>query len=346
MPQLAVRTRSGRVESLHDGYICVSDPDRNIVYSIGSPDISCFLRSAGKPIYAVALVDSGAMEKFGLTFRDLAMFCSSHQGRAYQRRIILSILKKIGCTERDLDCGHKYPEDREVRDALIMLCKRPTPIFSNCSGKHTGFLALCKYYGYPVKGYVRPEHPVNLLMLKTMTRLLECDESRIITGTDGCSLPTYMLTIRDIAWLYARLACGHGSGHTYDDCLGIIRDAIIQYPDVFRGKGTFCTELIRHTKGRVIGKLGAEGLYCMAIPEKQLGVCIKMSDGHPWSSFAVAARVLEELEVLDADTFRKLEKWTLPHIQNDKGEDVGYIHPVFSLLEQKTGEYEPGCIYP
>jgi L-asparaginase II len=154
-----------------------------------------------------------------------------------------------------------------------------------------------------------------------------------------------MLTLSQTAWLYARLAHGQGSGK-YGHCFSVIKDAIIQNPDVFRGKGTFCTDLIRHTNGKAIGKIGAEGLYCIAIPEKKLGVCIKMSDGHPWSSYAVAVRVLEDLEVLDARTVKKLEKWALPVIQSDKGEDVGYIHPVFSLTEGKTGKYEPGSLYP
>jgi L-asparaginase II len=143
MPQLAVRTRSGRVESLHDGYVCVADSDKNILYSIGNPNASCFLRSTGKPFYAAALVDSGAMSKFNITLKELAITCSSHEGRAFQRRIILSILKKIGLSERYLDCGNVYPENQQVHDALVMLCKRPTPIFSNCSGKHAGFPPTC-----------------------------------------------------------------------------------------------------------------------------------------------------------------------------------------------------------
>lgn len=139
MPQLAVRTRSGRVESLHDGYICVTDSDNNVIYSIGDPNAGVFLRSSGKPIYAVAYVNSGLIERYNISLKELAIMCSSHQGQAFHRKIILSILKKIGLTEKDLDCGHKYPESQKVHDALVMLCKRPDPIFSNCSGKHAGF---------------------------------------------------------------------------------------------------------------------------------------------------------------------------------------------------------------
>ena len=346
MPQLAVRTRSGRVESLHDGYICVADSDNNIIYSIGDPNAGIYLRSSGKPIYAVAYVNSGLIEKYNISLKELAIMCSSHQGQAFHRKIILSILHKIGLTEKDLDCGHKYPESQKVHDALVMLCKRPDPIFSNCSGKHSGFLALCQFYNYPVKNYTKPEHPVNQLINKTMAELLECNENEVIYGKDGCTLPTYFLTMQQAAWLYARLAHGYEGNRKYKDCFGLIQSAMLKYPRVIRGSGTFCTDLINYSGGRVIGKIGAEGVYCISIPEKRLGVSIKMSDGHPWSSFPVAVRILEELEILDAQTVKKLEKWALPAVKDDKGNTVGYIHPTFSLIENKYSKYKPGDLYP
>ena len=260
MPQLAVRTRSGRIESLHDGYICVTDSDNNIIYSIGDPNAGIFLRSAGKPVYAVAYVHSGLIERYNITLKELAIMCSSHEGQAYHRRIILSILKKIGITEKELDCGYKYPESQKVHDALVMLCKRPDPIFSNCSGKHTGFLALCQFYNYPIKNYTKPEHPVNLLMRKTMAELLECNENEVITGKDGCTLPTYLLTMQQTAWLYARLAHGYEGDSKYKNCFGLIKSAMVEYPRVIRGSNTFCTDLINYSNGRAIGKIGAEDL--------------------------------------------------------------------------------------
>jgi len=346
MPQLAVRTRSGRVESLHDGYICVTDSDNNIIYSIGDPNAGIFLRSSGKPIYAVAYVNSGLIERYNITLKELAIMCSSHEGQAFHRRIILSILKKIGLSEKDLDCGHKYPESEKVHDALVMLCKRPGPIFSNCSGKHAAFLALCQFYNYPIKNYTNPDHSVHNIIRKTMAELLECDENEIITGKDGCSLPTYFLTMQQAAWLYARLAHGYEGKGKYKDCFGLIQKAMAEYPEVIRGSDTFCTDLIDYSNGRAIGKIGAEGIYCIAIPEKRLGVSIKMFDGHPWSSYPVAVRVLEELEILDAATVKKLEKWALPAVRDDKGNIVGYIHPTFSLTENKCSSYKPGDIYP
>lgn len=346
MPQLAIRTRSGRVESLYAGYVCVTDADNNIVYSIGNPQSRIFLRSSGKPIYAVVLANSGALEKYNISLKEFAITCSSHEGQAFHRKTILSILKKIGLSENDLDCGHKYPESQKVHDALIMMCKRPTPLFSNCSGKHAGFLTLCQYFNYPIKDYVNADHPVNILIRKTMAELLEYEENEIVIGTDGCTLPTYLLSLQEASWLYARIARGRKGEDKYSKAFGLIQEAMVAYPRIIRGDDTFCTDLAKQTGGRAIGKIGAEGVYCISIPEKQLGICIKMLDGHPWSSYPVAVRILEELEILDSEDVKKLKKWALPCVKNDKGGTVGYIHPVYSLTNSNEGHYEPGDFYP
>lgn len=345
MPQLAVRTRSGRVESVHDGYICVTDSDKKLVHSIGSPDAAIFMRSAGKPLIAVTFVRSGALEKFDISLKELAVMCSSHEGQAFHRRAILSILKKIGLSEKELECGRKYPESEQVHDALVKLGKRPTPIFSNCSGKHAGMLALCRVYDFPIKGYTDPGHPLQQLVKRTMAELLECDEKDVITGTDGCTLPTYLLTLRQASWLYARLGDGYEDAG-FGKCFGLIKKAMMTYPRYIHGDDTFGTDLAVCSGGKVIGKLGAEGGFCMAIPGKRLGVCLKLSDGHPWASFPVAVSVLEQLGILDGNEVKRLSKWSMPEVVDDKGNTVGYIHPTFNILENHTSEYRPGDIYP
>lgn len=346
MPQLVVRTRSGRVESIHHGYICITDSDGKIVYSIGNPQARIFLRSSGKPIIANALVNSGAIEKFNLSLKELAVIVSSHDGTAYHRRIVKSILNKIGVSEKYLECGRKYPESPKVKKALMMLNIRPGPIFSNCSGKHAGVLALCKYYGYPVEGYTNPAHPVQQLIRSTIADILNLGTENIIVGMDGCTMPTYNLSLYQVSYLYSLLAHGKQHKGKYSDSFEIIKNAMTRYPKAVKGKGTFCTDLIYYSEGRAVGKIGAKGIYCIAIPERKLGVCIKMFDGHPRTSYPVVVRVLEELGILDAETVRKLDQWTFPKVRNDKGDTVGYLHTSFSLLNNETGSFELGDNYP
>lgn len=346
MPQLVIRTRSGRVESFHDGYICVADSDKNVIGSIGNSQASIYLRSSGKPFLAVAFVHSGAINKFDITLKELAVICSSHSGQAFHRKTILSVLHKIGLSEKYLECGREYPLNEQVKNALIKLGKRPTPIFSNCAGIHTGILALCQTLGVPPEDYTSPDHPVQYLLKKTMAELLECDVGEVTTGADGCTLPTCLLTIQQTACLYAQLAAGNEGTGSYAGCLGLIQKAMLSYPKIISGEGTFCQALIHETKGGVIGKIGNEGIYCLAAPQKHLGICIKISDGHPWASFTTAIHVLEELGLLDASSVRKLDQWAIPAIKDKKGTVVGYLHPTFSLIQKRASHYEPGDIYP
>jgi L-asparaginase II len=358
MPQLVIRTRSGRVESTHDGYICVTDSNNKVRYSIGNPEARIFLRSSGKPIYAVVFANSGIIEKFNITLKEFAVICSSHDGQAFHRKIISSVLKKAGLSEKDLECGHKYPDNIKVRNALIKLRARPSYIFSNCSGKHAGLLALCRYYGFPVKDYHKPEHPIQQLIRRTMAELLECDEDELITGRDGCSMPTYNLSLKQAAYLYALLAHGYNGRGKYSHCFGLIQKAMKTYPLVIKGKNTFCTDLNIYTEGRVIGKIGAEGIYCLSIPEQKLGVCIKISDGNPWASYPASVEVLRELGVMDEYALKKLKKWAFPEVKDDKGQAAGHLYPVFNLFRNKGGKnsepfsafrnnkiYEPGDLF-
>jgi L-asparaginase II len=304
------------------------------------------MRSSIKPLLAVAFVRSGAMEKYNISLKELSIVCSSHAGQAFHRRIVRSILKKVGLSERDLDCGHKYPENENAKNAIIKLGKRPDPIFSCCSGKHASMLALCRYYDFPTDGYIKPDHPVQQLMRNTMAEILECEFSDIIIGMDGCSIPTYLLTMHQAAYAYSLLAHGYEGKTKLKDYFGLIQKAMVTYPRNINGDDTFCTDITHHTKGRVIGKLGAEGVYMLAVPEKRIGISIKMSDGHPWSSYPVAVRILEELEMLDEKTVKKLDKWALPQVLNDKGDVVGYLHPTFSILTKEVTNFKPGDLYP
>ena len=152
------------------------------------------------------------------------------------------------------------------------------------------------------------------------------------------ALPAFISLRASCPWLWAqgelqRQLRHHTGSH----------DSIPQYDT---GQGTFDSDLVFFSQGRAIGKKGAEGIYCLAIPEKRLGVCIKMLDGHPWSGYPVAVRILQELDIIDDWVVKKLEKWALPEVKDDKGNVVGYLHPVFSIVNNETGSFEPGDTFP
>jgi L-asparaginase II len=341
MYPLVVLTRTNRVESVHKGYICVTDSQKNIKYSLGDPYTKMYFRSSAKPIQAVALASSGAMEKFNITLKELAIICSSHSGEDFHREAVSSILNKVGLSEESLSCGTANPYNQDMINQLIKKGEHPSQLYNCCSGKHAGMLALCKYHSFPVKDYTEPDHPVQQLILKIFAELLDCSKDDIITGVDGCSTPTFMITLHQAAYLYSLLAQGLSSTGKYNRAFGLIQKAMISFPRLVNGDKEFCTDLITHSDGKVIGKVGAEGIYCVAIPEKQLGICIKISDGNERGVYPVTTHILSQLEVLNDQVMEKLRMWAYPPVKNHKGKIVGYTVPVFDI-NQKSSAFEIG----
>lgn len=336
MQPLAILTRSSRVESIHRGYFCITDPQKNIVYSIGNPDTKVYLRSSAKPIQAVAFVSSGAMDKFNISLEELGIICSSHSGEDFHREAVSSILSKIGLSEENLSCGVANPYNQEMINELIKKGERPSQLYNCCSGKHAGMLALCRYNNFPVEGYTEPEHPVQQLILKTIAELLECATNDVTLGIDGCGIPTFMVTLHQASYLYSLLAHGYNGIGKYKDAFGLIQKAMTSYPRMINGDKEFCTDLITLSEGKVIGKVGAEGIYCVSIPEMQLGICIKISDGNERGVYPVTTHILSELGVLNKQAMDKLKVWAYPPVKNHKGLVVGYTIPVFSIRNKEN----------
>lgn len=330
MKPLVALNRSGFIESIHMGLICISDTQNNVIANIGAPDTRIYLRSAAKPFQAIALVESGALERFGLANEELALICASHSGQDFHRMAVQRILEKIDLDESFLECGGAPPYNQQVRESLIKKGERPAPIYNCCSGKHAGMLALARFYNYPLRDYTKPHHPVQRHILEVIAQLLNCRVEDIRYGHDGCTIPTYQAAIRQGAHLFALLGnCPREN--KYYQALAKIKEAILEFPAMLNGEGEFCTELIRATTGRVIGKIGAGGIYGLAVPEKNLGVMIKIADGNEKAVYPAAAHVLKELGIADEKTLDRLTPWACPPVKDHKGEVVGSTFAVFNL---------------
>ncbi len=81
LPPLHVEvTRGNRVESRHSVDAVIADASGNLVRVHGEAERPVFPRSAIKALQALALVESGAADRFGLEPRHIALACASHNG--------------------------------------------------------------------------------------------------------------------------------------------------------------------------------------------------------------------------------------------------------------------------
>jgi L-asparaginase II len=343
MTQLTVLTRSLYVESIHKGSICIINSKNEVLKNLGDIETKFYFRSSAKPFQALPVIMSGADEAFGINAEEIAIMCASHSGEDFHRAASDSILKKIGLTEKELSCGFANPYNKDVRRQLIQQSERPSQLYNCCSGKHAGMLAVCKKLGFPVENYVHPEHPVQKLIINNIAILLGKRPEDIAIGCDNCSVPSYIVTMREAAYLYAQLAEGKSGGTEYSETLEIIGNAMIEYPHMISGTNEFCTDLIRECGGNVIGKVGAEGVYCMALKGRGIGIAIRAEDGNERALYPAVVEVLRQLGVVTIEEMKSLSKWAYPPVKNHKGQIVGHSMPVFNLdnkfdMNVNTGE--------
>ena len=297
--------RGSVVESRHQVHVAVVDAAGKLVASAGDPDYVTFWRSAAKPFQAQPLVEDGVVERFGLRREDLALACASHSSAPEQVGLVREFLQRIGCTERDLMCGPHRPLSDAVAKDYETRGVRLTAVYSNCSGKHTGMLALAKQHGWPTEFYARAEHPVQQRCLKSVAVYTDVPAGEIGVAVDGCGVACFALPLRNMALAYTRLD-------------GPILEAMTLHPELIAGPARPCTEMMRGHPGRVVTKVGAEGVYSALLVREGLGVTVKVVDGHSLASALAIAAVLGELGLRpqSASLLRK-------PITNSRGETVG-----------------------
>ena len=322
-------TRGPVVESRHEGIAAVVKADGTVVDSWGDIDAAILPRSANKPIQAMAFVESGAVERFGLGNEHIALACASHSGEPRHVETVRAWLKKVGLSEADLECGTHAPRLQTRIEALAREGVLPTAAYNNCSGKHSGFLTTAVTYGEPTQGYIKYDHPVQQRLREVMSDLCGLDANAFPHGTDGCGIPTLATPLKRLAQAMAAMADPSGLSSKRAEAAQRIRAAMNAEPFMVAGSGRFCTRINEAAPGVIQVKTGAEGVFCGMLPTLGLGVAIKMWDGAGRASEIAMATLLHHLGVLPAE---QREEALYPPVKNVVGLLVGEMRPAKSWL--------------
>ena len=292
MPTTSFRiesTRGDLVESVHAVSLAVTDAAGALVASAGDPGLVTFWRSAAKPFQALPMVADGAADAFGLGADAIALACASHSSEPEQVDLARRMLAAIGCNEGDLACGPHPPLSTAIHEQALRSGTPLTPAWSNCSGKHSSMLALARHHGWPTAGYERAGHPAQDRILDEVSRWTGVAPASIALGVDGCTTVCFAMPLRAMATAYARF------GVSGEPAATRVRQAMQTHPELVGGTGRLCTDLMRETEGRVIAKIGAEGVYSAAWPELGLGLTLKVADGEMRSAQVALLGVLARL---------------------------------------------------
>lgn len=326
-------TRGPLTECLHRGHIAVTGPDGAVLHSAGDPHAFIFARSSMKPIQAMPVLESGAAEHFGLTEEEIAILCASHNGEPQHTETVDRMLGKLGLVRQCLLCGAHVPYDAEAARLLAEAGVAPTELHNNCSGKHAGMLALALRLEADTSHYNQPGHPVQAMMLRTVSQLSGWEENRIQLGIDGCGVPVFGLPLNRLAAAYASLGRLAEAGGTdpRSKAAAALAAALRHHPFMLAGTGRYDTRLIEITGGRLLGKMGAEGVFALTVPHLGLGLALKIEDGSQRAIYPAVTEALLQLGWLTAAEGDALAEFHQPVLRNWMGIPVGSIKPVFNL---------------
>lgn len=327
---LAVATRGGIVEAVHYGSVAVSDKEGKLLWHCGDAEGVIFPRSSLKPFQAMPLMAHPEVGRFAFTPREVALLCSSHSGEPRHAETIVTMLEKIGCDKRNLLCGVHPPLYFEAMDIRPRAEDIYTVVHHNCSGKHTGMLALAKLTGAPLENYIDIDHPVQVAIREAVADFSGIPAQRLVVGIDGCSAPNFALPLKALARAFARLG-GMSDSERYGDAPRTIAEAMTAHPEMVSGLKRMDLALAHTGRGDWIAKSGAEAVHAIAVRSRGLGIAIKVADGAVRAVHAVIVEVLRQLGLIEQLADTPLETYSRPALANWRGVPTGEVQPVFEL---------------
>ncbi len=325
-------TRSGLVESRHYGHIAVVDDNGRILYYAGNPYITTYTRSSAKPVQTLEVILSKTSERYKFSENEIAIMCASHYGEEIHRKTVQSILNKIGLDKSNLKCGIIPPLDESIAYNTAYNNIKFDQLHHDCSGKHAGMLAVCTHKGYDINTYKNLGHPLQKSIKEHVKYIYNISDNDMVIGVDGCDVPLYGMPLYKMAHGFARFTNPDKLNSEYQRAVKQIFNSMNAYPEMIAGSNGFCTELIKNSHGKLIGKLGAEGIYCIGIKDRRIGIALMIEDGsitRPISTTAI--KILEDLQLIDKDEIKALHKFKIRNNLNSVNRKVGEVKGIFKL---------------
>lgn len=313
-----IQTRGGCVEAIHPSSAVVVHAGR--VELLVGDDRETTFRSAAKPFQLAVSLES--LDDPEVTPEELAIGAASHSAEPAHVARVEALLARFGLDATALRCGAHPPVHVPSAEAILRAGGRFTDLHNNCSGKHTFMLAACAHRGWD-RDYLPPEHP---LQRRNRAMLTEWMSHEPGTAVDGCGVPTFFQPLTAVArawWRVARAMRDLEDGITADPWtrrLGRVGLAMARHPELTSGTGRLDLDVVTASREVMAVKIGAMGLFCIAIPRRDTAVALKVHSG---VSEALPALVAWALARVATDTWAEPAAWSLRAVRNVVGREVG-----------------------
>jgi L-asparaginase II len=183
-------------------------------------------------------------------------------------------------------------------------------------------MALAHHKGWPTRGYERREHHVQRGILHEIALWTDVPCGKITQAVDGCGVVVFGMTLERMARAYSRFSVAAARGEEYPRR---VVEAMGKHPFLVGGTDRIDSALIYETKGRVVSKVGAEGVHCALLTDRGIGIAIKVEDGAQRAQVPALLRLLQELDALPDPLPPKLAEWMHKPVKNTRGECVGKV---------------------
>ena len=312
-------TRSNFTESVHHGVAVLINSNGEILEEWGNSNLLIYPRSALKPIQSLNLYKDGVAESLNLSDNLIALTTASHHAEDIHQKMIINWLKKMHLKESHLSCGPSWPWNIKDQFKAHRKYKIKRKIFHNCSGKHCGHLAVCKYKKLPIKNYQNKDHPIQKDLIKLIEDLSEYKIKNV--GVDGCTLPNPLIPLKKFAFAAAQLA-DYKKLNDHSAIAKRIFDSCVKFPEIAGGSKSINSILTKLSNGKAFVKNGAEGVFVAIIPEKKSALAVKITDGAARAAETAIAGLLSELKIINNEKIEKIKK---NPIKNSAGQIIGSI---------------------
>lgn len=317
-----VVTRGDAIESMHRVHAAVVDARGRLIGSARDAGMVTYWRSCAKPFQVMPLLRSGGFDRLKWGDDQLALACASHGGEPEHVAIAAAMLDSMGLEEGDLACGPHEPLSARGAKLVRESGQRPSRLHNNCSGKHAAMLARAHTEGWTHQGYERTGHPVQRDILTEVSSWCDVPENALIQAVDGCGAVVFGLPLERMAHSYAKLSA---ASNRDEDIPARVVHAMRTRPFLVGGSDRFDSALMEETEGRVISKVGAEGVHTVAVIEEGIGLAVKVEDGAQRAQFTAVLRLLQHFGILPETLPPRLEEFAHRPLRNTRGEIVGEV---------------------
>ena len=318
-------SRGEQLESHHESKCLIKDLQKNIIFSTKHNNDLIFPRSAIKIFQAIPFASSGAINRFHLNSKQIALACSSHSGELFHIKELIKWVNKLGISIHKLQCGIHNPLNLNSSNKLLLSGTKPNQLYNNCSGKHLGMLSGSIANDYNIDDYLQFHHPYQQKIRKTLELYCQKKIHKKNFAIDGCNAPQYAFSLNDLSEALINLVKSYQTLFKNTSEVQLLMNSVFDNPNMIGGSLKFDSHLIKTCNKKLFCKYGAEGVFLfMHLTKKIVGV-IKIKDGNERALPSIVCTLLKKLKITSIEENKKLLFWFKTPINNHAKKTTGRI---------------------